>query len=188
MADGAPNPFDPATLRLNQSFGGPAGVKKLLTRVPVRKPSKQEFFRVRPDPSYRMDMGVIRFEEDDTTYAVIQDLQPELPDLMVPVTIYTVITRQGVVLLWPVRLPGPDGRNHDAWTSAHEAAERATKAWTRIEWNRALGSYQMYEATGISAEPEWPDAPFDELLRIGFQGKIIDRFDHLVIRKLRGEV
>ena len=182
------NPFDPAAYRLKQDFSGLAGVKKLLTRVPVCRPSKQDWFRVHPDPSYRMDMGVVCYEEDNDTYAVIQDLQHELVDLMVPVSVYTAITRQGIVLLWPVRLPGADGKNHDAWTSAHEAAERATKKWTLIKWNRPLGSYEMFEATGISTNPAWPEEPFAELLRIGFQGKIIDKPDHLLIKKLRGEL
>jgi hypothetical protein len=34
----APNPFDPAALRLNQSFTDGPAVKKLLTMIPVRKP------------------------------------------------------------------------------------------------------------------------------------------------------
>ena len=33
-----PNPFDPASLRLDQSFADTVGVKRLLTTVPVRKP------------------------------------------------------------------------------------------------------------------------------------------------------
>ena len=48
-----PDPFDPANLRLSQSFTETVGVKKLLTTVPVRKPSPQEFVRVHPDPEYR---------------------------------------------------------------------------------------------------------------------------------------
>ena len=34
--DDKPNPFDPAALRLDQSFADTVGVKKLLTTVPVR--------------------------------------------------------------------------------------------------------------------------------------------------------
>ena len=33
------DPFDPENLRLDQSFAETAGVKKLLTTVPVRKPN-----------------------------------------------------------------------------------------------------------------------------------------------------
>ena len=41
----APNPFDPAALRLDQSYADTVGVKKLLTTVPVRKPNRQDFVR-----------------------------------------------------------------------------------------------------------------------------------------------
>jgi hypothetical protein len=34
------DPFDPAALRLDQSFTDTVGVKKLLTTIPVRKPGK----------------------------------------------------------------------------------------------------------------------------------------------------
>jgi hypothetical protein len=50
----AANPFDPAALRLDQSFAEMVGVKKLLTTVPVRKPNRQDFVRVHPDPAYRL--------------------------------------------------------------------------------------------------------------------------------------
>jgi len=37
-----PDPFDPAALRLDQSYADTVGVKKLLTTVPVRKPNRQD--------------------------------------------------------------------------------------------------------------------------------------------------
>ena len=45
----APDPFDPAALRLDQIFTDGTAVKKLLTTIPVRKPSRQDFVRVHPD-------------------------------------------------------------------------------------------------------------------------------------------
>jgi hypothetical protein len=48
-----PNPFDPAALRLDQSYADTVGVKKLLTTVPVRKPNRQDFVRVHADPAPR---------------------------------------------------------------------------------------------------------------------------------------
>ena len=41
----APNPFDTDSLRIDTSFIETAGVKKLLTTVPVYKPGRQEFVR-----------------------------------------------------------------------------------------------------------------------------------------------
>ena len=55
----APDPFDIPSLRLNPSFFETAGVKKLLTTVPVRKPGKQDFIRVHPEPEYRRDFAMI---------------------------------------------------------------------------------------------------------------------------------
>jgi hypothetical protein len=40
------DPFDLSKLRLDQSFVETAGVKKLLTTVPVRRPNPQDFIRV----------------------------------------------------------------------------------------------------------------------------------------------
>jgi hypothetical protein len=42
----SPDPFDPAALRLDQSFTEGPAVKKLLTTIPVRKPGAQDFVRV----------------------------------------------------------------------------------------------------------------------------------------------
>ena len=67
----SPNPFDPAALRLDQSFAETAGVKKLLTTVPVRKPNKQDFVRVHPDPAYRLTpTAIIELNEDREIYLV----------------------------------------------------------------------------------------------------------------------
>jgi hypothetical protein len=54
-----PDPFDPANLRLSQSFVETAGVKKLLSVVPVRKPSPQDFVRTHPSPEYRDNFPIV---------------------------------------------------------------------------------------------------------------------------------
>jgi hypothetical protein len=37
-------------------------------------------------------------------------------------------------------------------------------------------------------KPQWPDQPYDELVRVGFRGRFIDDLEHPVIRKLRGRL
>jgi len=44
----SPDPFNPESLRLDPSYVETVGVKKLLLRVPVRKPRRDEFVRVHP--------------------------------------------------------------------------------------------------------------------------------------------
>jgi hypothetical protein len=57
-------PFDNlSALRLDQSYADIVGVKKLLTAVPVRKPNRQEFVCVHPDPAYRLTF--VRGQEVD---------------------------------------------------------------------------------------------------------------------------
>jgi hypothetical protein len=56
--------FDPASLRLSQNFHESLGVKKALITVPVRKPAKQDFIRVHPDPDYRLETAVFNLKEE----------------------------------------------------------------------------------------------------------------------------
>jgi len=36
-------------------------------------------------------------------------------------------------------------------------------------------------------EPEWPEMPLADILRLGFKDKLIQTLDHVVLRQLRGE-
>jgi hypothetical protein len=166
----APDPFDPAALRLDQSFSEGPAVKKLLTTIPVRKPGAQDFVRVHESEEYRLDTAVIALKDDRETYLVSPPLVRELVDECTPVTLFTTISRQGVLTLWPVRLPGADGKDMEWWRSAREAAELAMRSWVRLKANTALGAYEIYTAAGSIPEPEWPQLSFREILKIAFPG------------------
>ena len=182
------DPFaDLSKLRLSQTFTESVGTKKLLTTVPVRKPGKQEFVRVRAEPEYRGAFAILELKEDREYYLLMPGIAAELPAEFRSMMLYTVINRQRTVTLWPVRLPEPDGRTLEWFRSAHEAAERAMHTWIRIVPNMNLGAYELHEATGQISGPEWPEHSFQDLLRIAFRERIIDSFDHVVLRKLRGE-
>jgi hypothetical protein len=185
----APDPFDPAALRLDQSFADTGGVKKLLTTVPVRKPNRQDFVRVHPDPAYRLTpAAIIELKEDREVYLLTPAMASQLPGEFATATLFTTVNRQGVLHLWPVKLPGPDGKHNEWHRSAAEAAERAMKRWVRLTANLSLGAYEMFEATGDLAEPEWPDLPFVDILKIAFRDRIVDTADHPLVQRLRGAV
>ena len=182
------DPFDLNRLRLSQDFDKQVGVKKALLTVPVRKPNRQEFIWVHPDEAYRLQTAVIEIKEDREVYLVDPRLREDLPDEVVAKTLFATINRQGVVFLWPVRLPGPDGRI-DHWSrSSYEAAELAMKGWVRVVANLSLGAYDVYQATGNLSEPVWPEENLQSLLRIAFKDKLIQSLDHPILRRLRGEV
>jgi hypothetical protein len=180
------DPFDPASLRLSQDFAATAGVKKLLNRVPVRKPTRQEFVQVHPDALYHLSTLVLELKEDRDIYLVAPSMRDDLLSEAFPVTLFTTINRQRVLTLWPCRLPGPEGRSNPWHQSALEAAAYATKAWVRVEADMSLGAYGLYEAAGELPAPEWPDMTLAEILKIAFRDKYIDNPDHPVVQRLRG--
>jgi hypothetical protein len=110
-----PNPFDPTTLRLDhQSFTGTVGVKKLLTTVPVRKPNRQDLVRVNPHPSFRITpIVIIELKEGREVYLATPALARELPGECTAATLFTAVNRLGILHLWPVKLPGPDGKHNE---------------------------------------------------------------------------
>jgi hypothetical protein len=178
---------DISKLRLDQSFLETGGAKKILSTVPVRKPHPQHFIRVHPDAAYREPFAVIELKEDRERYLVTPTIAAALPAEIVSEMLFTAINRQKVVFLWPVRMPAADGRTNEWHRSAMEHAERAMTEWIRVQANMDLGAYEATSAPGKLSEPEWPDYPFNDLVRIAFRERIIASFDHAVLKRLRGE-
>jgi hypothetical protein len=183
------DPFDPARLRLPQDFAAAVGVRKLLTTVPVRKPSKEWYVRTHPNPAYWFPAGILELKEDRELYLIPNALWPEVSDepTCSPRLLVASINRQGVLFVWPIRTPGEDGKQDDWSRSANEAAIAARTEWVRITANMGLGAYDIKAAT-YRTEPTWPTLPMNEILRVAFRDRMIDSFDHPVLRELRGEV
>jgi hypothetical protein len=179
--------FDPVKLRIDQSFLNHGVAKKLLTTIPIRKPNKQDFFRVHPSENYRLPAAFIELKDDRETYLVLPEFAPQLSESeYFAAILYLCINRQKVLSFWPVKLPGPDGRQLAWHTTAADAAELAMTNWIRMTANMSLGAYEIYQAQGDIPEPEWPTESFSELLSIGFKGRIIENSEHPVMQKLRG--
>jgi hypothetical protein len=185
-----PNPFgDLSALRLDQSYADTVGVKKLLTTVPVRKPNRQDFVRVHPDPGYRLTpAAIIEVKEDREVYLVMPSMAQALTGEFATVTLLTTINRQGTLHLWPVKLPDPQGRQNEWHRSAAEGAERAMKKWVRVTASMSLGAYEIFEAGGDLPDPVWPDFSFQEILKIAFRERLVDRPDHPLVQRLQGIV
>jgi hypothetical protein len=185
---GVPNPFDPARLRIGQRFSEGQDVRQVLVSVQVRKPQRQEFIRVHADPEMSVAVALLELKADRQTFLVDPALAPTLPGEAVSKMLYTAITSTGTVFLWPVKLPDEQDRL-DEWNAvAHQAAELATKKWVRMSANMSAGCYDVMEATATFREPAWPDVTLAKLLEIAFKNKFISDHDHVVLRRLRGEV
>jgi hypothetical protein len=184
------DPFDLASLRLSQDFASAVGVKRLITTVPVRKPSPEWFVRTHPDPAYRLPTAVLELKEDREIYLVAPSLWSELASerTFSPRLLVASINRQGVPFVWPIRLPGADGKIDNWSRSAMDAADEAKSRWVRVTSNMSLGAYDVAVATAQVAEPAWPDISFQEIIKITFRDNMISDWNHPVLRRLRGEV
>ena len=59
--------IDVSSLRLSQNFHQELGVKEVLSTVPVRKPDKQDFFRVNPAEKMNLQTYVLDHNEQRET-------------------------------------------------------------------------------------------------------------------------
>ena len=176
------------SLRLGQDYGATLGVKKLITTVPYRKPNRQEFVRVHPGDDWRLETGIFEDQINQEGYLVERNLWPELGDDVRPICLVTTINRQGDIALWPLKLPGLDGRTNAWHDSAIRAAEIAEKSWIKIVANMTAGYYDVHSASGELSDPQWPDVTFRELLDICFRGRFINDWDHPILQAWRGAV
>jgi hypothetical protein len=189
QADAPPDPFALDQLRLSPQLHAALSVQKLLTHVPVRKPAPEWFIRVHGDPSFHLQTYLLELKEDNELYLVAAKLWNSLvhENGFARRALFTAQNRQGDTFLWPIRLPDAEGRL-DPWSrSALAAAQVAKQQWVRVRSKRSLGAYEIYAAAASWGEPAWPEVPFQELLKIAFQDWLINRPDHPVLKRLRGE-
>ena len=188
------DPFDLNSLRLSQDFASAVGVKKLITTIPVRKPTtKGAFIRTHPNPNHWFRTKLLEMGDgvDRETYLVARGLWEALDGepLFASFQLVTCIARPGNVLyLMKIRLPGPDGRMSEWTRSAIEAAELAKTEWVRIVSRMELGGYEPQPSTSNLPDPSWPGIAHQEIIKIAFRDKMISDWDHPVLRRLRGEV
>src|SRR5262245_23230830 len=86
---------DLAQFRLPTNFE--TGIERLLLRVPVRRPNRQEFFRIRPEEGYRLDTRMIELAEDREWYLVTAPVCEAVLDEVKPVRLMTCVNRQGIL-------------------------------------------------------------------------------------------
>ena len=126
------------------------------SHVPVRKPRKDEWFRINPDP---VMMRTFLIYEDSSNNNKPYIVMPVAYGVMEPVSkkriLYTAVNRDNDVFLSPV------GIGDDAWSvSARVGHQTALNTWVRLTSDRNRGEYVTTAAT-FSAVPSWPAAPFE---------------------------
>jgi hypothetical protein len=186
----ASDPFDLDSLRIDPEAGGLGSVRRIVTHIPVRKPGRQQFVRVHPETELPVEL--LTLKDEGESYLIAPELRGTLSGETTLVTLQLTVTPQGVLSIWPVVIPG-DPPN--AWhSSAVEAANYARESWIKLSSDRHLGAYRVLQAQGQLPEPVWPEelgeTPLQMMqaaLRIAFRDRMIDNWDHPVLKRLRGE-
>lgn len=180
--------YDLEALKLGATSEGAGETRLVQTSVALSRPGNQVFFLIHPDPNWRMSTAVITLTEDRTTYVVAPSMRGELSGEWQAKMLVSYALRHGGHGLWPIRLPGEDGRL-DRWNqSAMEIVRGHSGKWIRVQSNRNLGCYEAFEAINQPPAPQWPAGGFDELMQKAIRHQIIDSVEHPVVRRLRGEI
>ncbi|MBM3301261.1 MAG: hypothetical protein FJY85_15070 [Deltaproteobacteria bacterium] len=175
---------DVASLALSQDYASLVTVSSQTVGVEITRPSRLEFIRTHPLWLFICAMLEVDFEHWVLAPALFpRYFREAAAKMLVP-----AITRRGALFLWPIRLPGIDGRI-DRWNqTAKHAADLARTKWVRLVSNRKIGDYDIEIAEGIG-DPTWPKdvTSMEQLLKLAFVDKVIDSESHPVLLRLAGK-
>jgi hypothetical protein len=173
-------------LQAPEAFRTPTIITPKDTKILVRRPRKQEFVRVRPDPEYRKPYAIIQDERNrEALYVVHPSMYEHLEgEYRFQLLVTAISNVEWEVFLWPLPLAEADGRTYEWWESGMEMARLAETGWVKIKTNR--NNYSAVPPYVPIEEPKWPEVPFGELFNRGFKGKVISTLDHPFVRRLRG--
>jgi hypothetical protein len=179
-------------LKLSLQDVGLSGSQEIMNRVPVRRPTKKEFFRVRPGKENCFTTVIYEDQalQSRDFYFVTPAMIPKLravTDVFV-VSLVQFYTKQKVFGIFPLKM-GTDATASNGWyDTAMAAAEMAKTRWLRIHADMALSGYRIFAAEDQSEDPVWPEAPFNELLDLAFKDRVIASEDHPVFNKILGRI
>ena len=160
----------------------------MLTTVPVGRPSKDRFFRTHKSTDMVFPAMLLENKATSEVYLVGAPVAGVLGGLVRPVELHAAIDRQGNPSLIPVPMPDQNGNRNPWHQSLADAVARSRETWIRITANKAIGGYDIYEASAKLAEPIWPTESMDTLLDVAFRGRILNDPYHPVVVDLLGGV
>jgi len=178
---------DLSKLRIPLGLNLGSGVE-LLSKVPVRKPLKQEFIRVNPAEDMMLPTVIYEDTHERETFLVSPDMMGFLADQLKPAVLVVAVNRQNVTFVWPVKVANDAASKNDWQETALQGCELAKKRWIRLSVDMSLGAYRLFEAQGELSEPTWMTKPLNQLLEVAFRDKVISSEDHPVVKRLRGLV
>jgi hypothetical protein len=170
--------------RMGQDFESATKVSAL--NIEVRKPHKQEWFRVHSNLQF--PAAVLEVNASGSVFLVHPALREKISDDVYDGCIFPCINRSNEIFLWTVRLPRGDSRSNQFAESALESISIARETWIRRQWSAESRIHLVYKSKILMPDPKWPeDCSIEDLINRGFKNRFIADYEHEVLRKLRGE-
>ena len=167
------------------------GVTTEYTVIPIRNPKPDEFFRVTPDEGYSVNVNILQMKTDNEWYLVDEDILPDiqLESQLKVMQLYVCVTQNSTPFVCLIPLPDSDGRLNSWHESGHKSMGEAKSFWVRRQADKSNGGYLITKAINAQLpDPKWPSEPLEDLIEKAFDRYYIDKLDHPVLRRLRGEV
>ncbi len=170
--------------------------------IPVGKPGGTEWFRVHQDPSYcRVPVVILEDRKEsgmvDNYYYVPPPLvRPLSMDMkvarsLVDYRLLAMVNNLGNLKVWLIKAPDKDGKQSSWARSELNVANDAKTCWVRRISNGQTGyntGWPSINSKLREQEPDWHNMTMDEILGIAFRDFTIVTLDHIVLKKLRGEI
>lgn len=180
--------LDLSKFRLKLNSSETLGSKKLLSVVPVTKPSKEKFFQTSVDDNRSMDVYLYEDKVESTFYLVSPEVADMLGSLARAMTLHLAIDRGDNPFLIPIPLPDDRGQRNSWPASMLNAIEHARGKWVRVQSDKSMGIYQIHEAQGKLEGPNWPELSLEEIVNIAFTGRVIDDLEHPKVQSALGRI
>jgi hypothetical protein len=183
----AGNPTKASALALDQSclqeFFADGTAESSVVRC--ERPPKGVFFTVLPELKSvwenRAFYWVVQLEGRDP-YIVsdpIKKQKADEEDVIRPVLFVRYVTMAGDEGLWPLKLDRTEGKSNDWNISARRIMElAATGKWVRIVSMKKHYRHQLSSKTLEEVPPKFSERPFQTLVDLAFEGRVIDSLDH----------
>jgi hypothetical protein len=174
---------DLEALRLTPDEAGQIGSEEVLAHVSARKPTINEFVRVKPAMSLATSIFV---DPERDTYLVAPGLRNVLVAGVKAMLLVPAVNQRQLFFIWPIALGDGTGRRNAWHETSREAMELAKREWIKLVSDMAGGCYRIYRAKGKLPDPVFPEKSLEELLRIAFRGRTIDSESHPVVKQALG--
>jgi hypothetical protein len=155
-----------------------------------KTPSKNEFFRARPDFRPIVPLVDIEVGMEKQFFAVTSEMSEPLNGIGITVTdhvLYMTITARGAIRLVPVRQANPDGEQNEYHRTKEIGLIQSMDEWVRLYTDQENRCYKVFPApAGRFGDPQWPQLKHAKIFRLAFRdkGRLVDSTDHPLFKKL----